>query len=173
MSEGIKAISALTSAQSSYYLATVSNVLSSITEVTKRRLEEYNIEVEEVTAEEEAVAIIEEKEAEKTQQTQTVQNSETYYDKQILADAINLASDLGIYVGSNTDVITLMDNIQNRLAEIESAVGDNENMSKIVEEYTNRYDYIYAQYMNKKDTLSDQIIKSLDIMGSTAAATMM
>ena len=62
MSEGIKAISALTSAQSSYYLATVSNVLSSITEVTKRRLEEYNIEVEEVTSEEEAVAIIEEKE---------------------------------------------------------------------------------------------------------------
>lgn len=173
MTSGISEINSQTAIASALYLSTTANVMTALKESTIKKLKIYDIEITQTMTEDEAQKIINDKEAEKTQQTQSSQNAETYYDKQILADAIQLAGDLGLYIGSDTNVETIMDNIQNRLAELSSAVGDNDNMSKIVEEYTNRYDYIYAQYMNKKDTLSNQIISSLDIMGTTSVATAM
>lgn len=162
-------ISAIDTNIAASYLVTTSIKLNTLTNLTMRRLEEYGINVEEIESEEEAQEILNKKEAEaaeKTQQTQSSQNAETYYDKQIMSDAINLASDLGLYIGSDTDIETLMDNIQNRLAQLEETVGNNENLKSVVDEYTNRYDYIYAQYMNKKSTLSTQVLTSLDVMGT-------
>lgn len=163
MADGISAINLIT-ASNAYYTATSINLQNNLSSITLRRLQEYGINVEEVKSEEEAQTIIEEKEAEKTQKIQTQQNSESYYDKQIMSDVINLAEDLGIYVGSDTDVETIMDNIQSRLTHLQNIVGDNKNLKSVVEEYSNRYDYIYAQYMNKKATLENQIITSLDAM---------
>lgn len=162
MSEGISAINAV--AANSLYVSTSTNILSALTDITCRRLEEYNINVEDVSSEEEARAIIEQKEAEKVKKNESAKNAETYFDKQIIADAINLSEDLGLFVSSDTDIRTLMENIKDRLNHLSNIVGDNKNMKKVVDEYSNRYDYIYAQYMNKKDFLSNQIITSLDAM---------
>lgn len=153
---------------SSYIAAENAKMLSAVTNLTKKRLEEYGVDVDKIQTEDEALAILEEKELEETEQTeqlQSSQNSETYYDKQIMSDALDLASDLGLYFDTSIDLETLMENIQNRLAELKSAVGDNENLNKVVDEYSNRYDYIYSQYMDKKSVLSAQLIASVEISG--------
>ena len=150
----------------SLYVSTSTNLMYTLTDVTIRRLQELNIDVDEVSSEAEAQEIIAEEEAKQTEQTQSAQNAETYYDKQIINDAVQLAEDLGLYVSTDVDILTLMENIQNYLASLEAAVSGNENLEKVVEEYSNRYDYIYSQYMDKKSTLSSQVLGSLDVMGS-------
>lgn len=158
----------------SLYVSTSTNLMYTLTDVTIRRLQELNIDVDEVSSEDEAQEIIAEEEAKQTEQTQSAQNAETYYDKQIINDAVQLAEDLGLYVSTDVNILTLMENIQNYLASLEAAVSGNENLEKVVEEYSNRYDYIYSQYMDKKSTLSSQVLGSLDVMGSNniAAITM-
>lgn len=155
----------------SLYVSTSTNLMYTLTDVTIRRLQELNIDVDEVSSEAEAQEIIEEEEAKQTEQTQSAQNAETYYDKQIINDAVQLAEDLGLYVSTDVDILTLMENIQNYLASLEAAVSGNENLEKVVEEYSNRYDYIYSQYMDKKSTLSSQVLGSLDVMGSKNIAS--
>lgn len=155
----------------SLYVSTSTNLMFTLTDVTIRRLQELNIDVDEVSSEDEAQKIIAEEEAKQTEQTQSAQNAETYYDKQIINDAVQLAEDLGLYVSTDVDILTLMENIQNYLASLEAAVSGNENLEKVVEEYSNRYDYIYSQYMDKKSTLSSQVLGSLDVMGSNNIAS--
>ena len=155
----------------SLYVSTSTNLMYTLTDVTIRRLQELNIDVDEVSSEAEAQEIIAEEEAKQTEQTQSAQNAETYYDKQIINDAVQLAEDLGLYVSTDVDILTLMENIQNYLASLEAAVSGNENLEKVIEEYSNRYDYIYSQYMDKKSTLSSQVLGSLDVMGSNNIAS--
>ena len=155
----------------SLYVSTSTNLMYTLTDVTIRRLQELNIDVDEVSSEAEAQEIIAEEEAKQTEQTQSAQNAETYYDKQIINDAVQLAEDLGLYVSTDVDILTLMENIQNYLASLEAAVSGNENLEKVVEEYSNRYDYIYSQYMDKKSTVSSQVLGSLDVMGSNNIAS--
>ena len=155
----------------SLYVSTSTNLMYTLTDVTIRRLQELNIDVDEVSSEAEAQEIIAEEEAKQTEQTQSAQNAETYYDKQIINDAVQLAEDLGLYVSTDVDILTLMENIQNYLASLEAAVSGNENLEKVVEEYSNRYDYIYSKYMDKKSTLSSQVLGSLDVMGSNNIAS--
>ena len=155
----------------SLYVSTSTNLMYTLTDVTIRRLQELNIDVDEVSSEAEAQEIIAEEEAKQTEQTQSAQNAETYYDKQIINDAVQLAENLGLYVSTDVDILTLMENIQNYLASLEAAVSGNENLEKVVEEYSNRYDYIYSQYMDKKSTLSSQVLGSLDVMGSNNIAS--
>ena len=155
----------------SLYVSTSTNLMYTLTDVTIRRLQELNIDVDEVSSEAEAQEIIAEEEAKQTEQTQSAQNAETYYDKQIINDAVQLAEDLGLYVSTDVDILTLMENIQNYLASLEAAVSGNENLEKVVEEYSNRYDYIYSQYMDKKSTLSSQLLGSLHVMGSNNIAS--
>ena len=155
----------------SLYVSTSTNLMYTLTDVTIRRLQELNIDVDEVSSEAEAQEIIAEEEAKQTEQTQSAQNAETYYDKQIINDAVQLAEDLGLYVSTDVDILTLMENIQNYLASLEAAVSGNENLEKVVDEYSNRYDYIYSQYMDKKATLSSQVLGSLDVMGSNNIAS--
>ena len=155
----------------SLYVSTSTNLMYTLTDVTIRRLQELNIDVDEVSSEAEAQEIIAEEEAKQTEQTQYAKNAETYYDKQIINDAVQLAEDLGLYVSTDVDILTLMENIQNYLASLEAAVSGNENLEKVVEEYSNRYDYIYSQYMDKKSTLSSQVLGSLDVMGSNNIAS--
>ena len=155
----------------SLYVSTSTNLMYTLTDVTIRRLQELNIDVDEVSSEAEAQEIIAEEEAKQTEQTQSAQNAETYYDKQIINDAVQLAEDLGLYVSTDVDILTLLENIQNYLASLEAAVSGNENLEKVVEEYSNRYDYIYSQYMDKKSTLSSQVLGSLDVMGSNNIAS--
>jgi len=162
--DGISAVNLIdVQAQNAYYVATTTQVYNSLSEITLRHLQEYGINIEEVKSEEEAQSLIDKKEAEKTEKV-SQQNAESYYDKQIMSDLVNLAEDLGVYVGSGTDIFTLIDNVQARLTHLENTVGDNKNLKSIVDEYSNRYDYIYAQYMNRKSTLEYQIISSLDAM---------
>lgn len=155
----------------SLYVSTSTNLMYTLTDVTIRRLQELNIDVDKVSSEDEAQEIIAKEEAKQTEQTQSAQNAETYYDKQIINDAVQLAEDLGLYVSTDVDILTLMENIQNYLASLEAAVSGNENLEKVVEEYSNRYDYIYSQYMDKKSTLSSQVLGSLDVMGSNNIAS--
>lgn len=172
MTSGISEINSQAAIASAQYVTTSLNVMTSLKESTIAKLKSYNVEATENMTEEEAQKIIDEKEAEKAQQTQATQNSETYYDKQIITDAKSLAEDIGVFTGEDTDVLTLMENIAARLQQLESTVGDNKNLKSIVDEYSNRYDYIYAQYMNKKSTLSSQIVSSMDIMGLNGISSM-
>ncbi|MCR5261098.1 MAG: hypothetical protein K6C94_04595 [Candidatus Gastranaerophilales bacterium] len=165
MADAISAINLMNvQAQNAYYVATTTQLYSSLSELTLYRLQEYGIRTEEIKSEDEAQALIEKKEAEKAEKVKAQQNGETYYDKQIMSDLIHLAEDIGVYVGTSTDIFTLVDNVKARLTHLQNIVGDNKNLKSIVDEYSNRYDYIYAQYMDKKATLQNQIITSLDAM---------
>ena len=163
----INPIDAMMTASSLYAESTAMH-LTAITEATRRQLDKYDINVRDVSSEEEAQRLIEEKK--QTEQVKAQQNGETYYDKQIISDAINLAEDLGLSVMMGTDILVLMDNIQARLTQLQNSVGNNDNLKKVVDEYSNRYDYIYAQYMNKKDFLESQIITTLDAMSLTGVS---
>ena len=153
---------------SSAYTEMTAQHMAALSDVTRRQLEEYDISVRDVSSEEEAQKLIDEKK--QTEKVKTQQNAETYYDKQIISDAINLAEDIGLSVMYGTNILILMDNIKSRLTELKDTVGDNKNLSKVVDEYSNRYDYIYAQYMNKKDFLNNQIITSLDAMSVSSVS---
>jgi DNA polymerase II small subunit/DNA polymerase delta subunit B len=171
MTDGITSITAALNAN---YIATSTNLASKLSSLTLRRLKEYDIDVNEVTSEAEATALIKEKEAEKAQQaaqTESSQNGQTYYDKQIISDAIQLASDLGLSVSQDTEVDVIMTNINDRLTQLSGQLGNNENMKKVVDEYTNRFDYIYAQYMNKGSTLKSEVVSTLDVMGMNGAVS--
>ena len=152
-------------------ISTTTNILNSLSAMTLRRMDELDINTEGINSEEEALAAIDAKEAEKTQQTESEQNAQTYYDKQIIADAIQLAQDLGLYVSQDDELTVVMDNIKDRLDELQAQLGGNDNTKSVVDEYSNRYDYIYAQYMNKATTLKTQIITSLDVMGTSGAVS--
>lgn len=152
-------------------ISTTTNILNSLSAMTLRRLDELDINTEGIDSEEEALAAIDAKEAEKTQKTESEQNAQTYYDKQIIADAIQLAQDLGLYVSQDDELTVVMDNIKDRLDELQAQLGGNDNTKSVVDEYSSRYDYIYAQYMNKATTLKSQIITSLDVMGTSGAVS--
>ena len=154
---------------SSTYVEMTAQHMAAISDVTRRQLEEYDISVRDVSSEEDAQKKIDEKK--QTDKVKAQQNAETYYDKQIVSDALHLAEDIGLSVMYGTDILILMDNIKSRLTELKNTVGDNKNLNKVVEEYSNRYDYIYAQYMNKKDYLNNQVIMSLDAMSVSSLAT--
>ena len=154
---------------SSTYTEMTAQHMAAISDVTRRQLEEYDISVRDVSSEKDAQKKIDEKK--QTDKVKAQQNAETYYDKQIVSDALHLAEDIGLSVMYGTDILILMDNIKSRLTELKDTVGDNKNLSKVVEEYSNRYDYIYAQYMNKKDFLNNQVIMSLDAMSVSSLAT--
>lgn len=154
-------------------ISTTTSIMNSLSAMTWRRLNELDINTEEITSEEDALAAIEAKEAEETKagKTDSEQNAQTYYDKQIIADAIQLAQDLGLSVSQDDELTVVMDNIKDRLDELQAQLGGNENTKSVVDEYSNRYDYIYAQYMNKGSTLKNQIITSLDVMGTSGAVS--
>lgn len=160
-------------AMNQLYISTTTSILNSLSAMTLRRLKELDIDTANIVSEEEALAAIEEKETEEAQsvQTESAQNAQTYYDKQIIADAIQLAQDLGLTVSQNDELSVVMDNIKNRLDELQAQLGGNQNTKDVVDEYTNRYDYIYSQYMNKGSTLKSQIITSLDVMGTNGAVS--
>lgn len=170
MAEGLEPINAIDAANASaLYVNTTTQIYTTLNEITQRRLEEYGIDVSTVKSEKDAEKILQEKETEKTEKTNSQKNAETYYDKQVISDAINLAEDIGIYVGFDTDVRTIMENIKYRLTMLNNTVGDNKHLKEVIDEYSNRYDYIYAQYMNKKDFLENQIVTSLDAMSVSSA----
>ena len=160
-------------AANQFAVAVSSNILATLSSMTLRRLNELDINTENITSEEDALAAIEAKEAEqaKAEKTESEQNAQTYYDKQIISDAIQLAQDLGLYVSQDDELSVVMDNIKDRLEELQAELGGNENTKNVVDEYSNRYDYIYAQYMNKGSTLKSQIITSLDVMGVSGAVS--
>ncbi len=160
-------------AANQFAVAVSSNILATLSSMTLRRLNELDINTENITSEEDALATIEAKEAEqaKAEKTESEQNAQTYYDKQIISDAIQLAQDLGLYVSQDDELSVVMDNIKDRLEELQAELGGNENTKNVVDEYSNRYDYIYAQYMNKGSTLKSQIITSLDVMGVSGAVS--
>jgi len=152
-------------------ISTTTSIMNSLSAMTWQRLNELGINTEEINSEEDALDAIEAKEAEQAQKTESEQNAQTYYDKQIIADAIQLAQDLGLYVTQDDELTVVMDNIKDRLEELQAQLGGNENTKSVVDEYSNRYDYIYAQYMNKATTLKTQIITSLDVMGTSGAVS--
>ena len=78
---------------------------------------------------------------------------------------------MGLSVSQDDELTVVMDNIKDRLDELQAQLGGNENTKSVVDEYSNRYDYIYAQYMNKGSTLKNQIITSLDVMGTSGAVS--
>lgn len=160
-------------AANQFAVAVSSNILATLSSMTLRRLNELDINTDNITSEEDALATIEAKEAEqaKAEKTESEQNAQTYYDKQIISDAIQLAQDLGLYVSQDDELSVVMDNIKDRLEELQAELGGNENTKNVVDEYSNRYDYIYAQYMNKGSTLKSQIITSLDVMGVSGAVS--
>ncbi len=167
-------ISEINSVSANQLAVTVStNILTTLSSMTLRRLNELDINTENINSEEDALAAIEAKEAEqaKAEKTESEQNAQTYYDKQIISDAIQLAQDLGLYVSQDDELSVVMDNIKDRLDELQAELGGNDNTKSVVDEYSNRYDYIYAQYMNKATTLKSQIITSLDVMGMNGAVS--
>lgn len=167
-------ISEINSVSANQLAVTVStNILTTLSSMTLRRLNELDINTENINSEEDALAAIEAKEAEqaKAEKTESEQNAQTYYDKQIISDAIHLAQDLGLYVSQDDELSVVMDNIKDRLDELQAELGGNDNTKSVVDEYSNRYDYIYAQYMNKATTLKSQIITSLDVMGMNGAVS--
>ena len=167
-------ISEINSVSANQLAVTVStNILTTLSSMTLRRLNELDINTENINSEEDALVAIEAKEAEqaKAEKTESEQNAQTYYDKQIISDAIQLAQDLGLYVSQDDELSVVMDNIKDRLDELQAELGGNDNTKSVVDEYSNRYDYIYAQYMNKATTLKSQIITSLDVMGMNGAVS--
>ncbi len=162
MSSGINPIDL--NLASNYIVLTNLNILNYMTEINGTKLEQYNSDVNKVESDEDTQAVSEKEDVDNTQKIQSEQNAQTYYDKQIIEDALNLAADLGIYVSAGSDIQTLMDNIKSRLDDLKSAFNGNENLNGVVEEYSNRYDYIFAQYMDKKAVLQNQVLTTLDVM---------
>ena len=131
----------------------------------KRKLAKLGINAEEVKSDEEAQAIIAEKEqtkkADEVNEAQSVQNvSEEldYYDKELMSEIKLLASDLGMYVSEDIDMEDLLYNISVKISMIQSLFENNDNLKKVADQFNDRYQDLYARYMSKKNFLSTQIV---------------
>ena len=131
----------------------------------KRRLAKLGIKAEEVKNDEEAKAILAEKEqtnaAEDVSETDKIQNSAqelNFYDRELMNDIKLLASDLGMYVSEDIDMEDLLYNISVKISQIQALFEGNDNLKKVAEQFDDRYQNIYARYLSKKNSLSTQIV---------------
>ena len=154
----IDAISSISYINTAMAIQTVSAPL-------KRRLAKFGINAEEVKNDEEAKAILAEKEqtnaAEDVSETDKIQNSAqelNFYDRELMNDIKLLASDLGMYVSEDIDMEDLLYNISVKISQIQALFEGNDNLKKVAEQFDDRYQNIYARYLSKKNSLSTQIV---------------
>ena len=154
----IDAISSISYINTAMAIQTVSAPL-------KRRLAKFGINAEEVKNDEEAKAILAEKEqtnaAEDVSETDKIQNSAqelNFYDRELMNDIKLLASDLGMYVSEDINMEDLLYNISVKISQIQALFEGNDNLKKVAEQFDDRYQNIYARYLSKKNSLSTQIV---------------
>lgn len=154
----IDAISSISYINTAMAIQTVSAPL-------KRRLAKLGIKAEEVKNDEEAKAILAEKEqnkaAEEVSETDKIQNSAqelNFYDRELMNDIKLLASDLGMYVSEDIDMEDLLYNISVKISQIQALFEGNDNLKKVAEQFDDRYQNIYERYLSKKNSLSTQIV---------------
>lgn len=154
----IDAISSISYINTAMAIQTVSAPL-------KRRLAKLGIKAEEVKNDEEAKAILAEKEqnkaAEEVSETDKIQSSAqelNFYDRELMNDIKLLASDLGMYVSEDIDMEDLLYNISVKISQIQALFENNDNLKKVAEQFDNRYQNIYERYLSKKNSLSTQIV---------------
>lgn len=134
--------------------------LYTLSEPLKRRLVELGINAEEVKSDEEAQALISEKEeTKKVEKTETATDSINFYDKELIFDIKRLASDLGMYVPEDIDIKEMLYNISMKITHLSALFANNKNLKKVAEEFEDRYQDIYTRYMSKKNFLSTQVVQ--------------
>lgn len=154
----ISAISGISYINTAMAIQTVSAPL-------KRKLAKLGINAEEVKNDEEAQAVIAEKEQTKgteevseVDKTQNASEELDFYDKELMSDIKLLASDLGMYVSEDIDMEDLLYNISVKISQVQSLFENNDNLKKVAEQFDDRYQNLYSRYMSKKSSLSTQIV---------------
>ena len=154
----ISAISGISYINTAMAIQTVSAPL-------KRKLAKLGINAEEVKSDEEAQAVIAEKEQTKgteevseVDKTQNASEELDFYDKELMSDIKLLASDLGMYVSEDIDMEDLLYNISVKISQVQSLFENNDNLKKVAEQFDDRYQNLYSRYMSKKSSLSTQIV---------------
>lgn len=136
--------------------------LSTLSANLRRRLINAGVDAEEVKSNEEAEAILAQKEeTAKVSETEDKTNGVSYYDKELLNDIRLLALDLGLYVSEDTDMETLLYNISVQIALLKDLFANNDNLKEVAQQFDDRYQNIYANYMSKRNTLQNQTLVSL------------
>lgn len=152
----IEAVSGISLINSALMLSTLSDPL-------KRRLVQLGVNTEEVKNDEEAEAIIAQKEEEpkKVEETGNETKGVSYYDKQLMSDIRLLAQDLGLYISEDIDMEDLMYNISVQIAMLKSLFENNDNLKEVAKQFEDRYQNIYATYMSNRNTLETQTLVNL------------
>ena len=136
--------------------------LSTLSISLKRRLINAGVNAEEVKSDEEAEAILAQKEeTAKVKETENETQGVSYYDKQFMNDVRLLAQDLGLYVSEDTDMETLLYNISVQIALLKDLFANNDNLKEVAQQFDDRYQNLYANYMSKRNTLQNQTLISL------------
>jgi len=136
--------------------------LSTLSISLKRRLINAGVNAEEVKSDEEAEAILAQKEeTAKVKETENETQGVSYYDKQFMNDVRLLAQDLGLYVSEDTDMETLLYNISVQIALLKDLFANNDNLKEVAQQFDDRYQNLYANYMSERNTLQNQTLVSL------------
>ena len=136
--------------------------LSTLSISLKRRLINAGVNAEEVKSDEEAEAILAQKEeTAKVKETENETQGVSYYDKQFMNDVRLLAQALGLYVSEDTDMETLLYNISVQIALLKDLFANNDNLKEVAQQFDDRYQNLYANYMSKRNTLQNQTLISL------------
>lgn len=136
--------------------------LSTLSISLKRRLINAGVNAEEVKSDEEAEAILAQKEeTAKVKETENETQGVSYYDKQFMNDVRLLAQDLGLYVSEDTDMETLLYNISVQIALLKDLFANNDNLKEVAQQFDDRYQNLYANYMSERNTLQNQTLISL------------
>jgi len=138
--------------------------VSTLSAPLRRRLVEAGVNAEDVKNDEEAQAILAQKE--ETEKISKVKKEEetngvSYYDKQLMNEARLLALDLGLYVSEDTDMETLLYNISVQISLLKDLFENNDNLKEVAKQFDDRYQNIYSTYMSNRDALKTRTMVSL------------
>ncbi len=157
----VEAISSISIATSALNAMIISDSL-------KRRLMSYGVDPSKIANEQEAQAVLAQKETSKTEGT----NAVSYNNKELINETKKLASDLGLYIYDGEDMEYLLRAISVKIEQIKALFDKNENLKKVAEQFDGRYQNIYTEYMSRKEELRTQSVSSyaLEAVASSSSA---
>jgi hypothetical protein len=154
----VNAISGMTGATNT----AAASSTSAIKDDTKKKLAALGIDSSNIKTEAEAQQQIKQVQQEKAQHAQAAQaNKGGSSQAEIKSEATSLAEQMGITVGNEDQVSTIMDNLATKLTELKAAAGTDETKISEYQNYQTQYDTLNQEYQQ-----SQMISASMDGMAN-------
>lgn|SRR5574344_783714 len=157
MTDSISAVSANSVSKSS------SSSSTALTDATKKKLEALGINTTDIKTESDGQEKL--KEAQAAQNAQNAKPAQQAQSNTVETEAKDLASQMGVVVGNNDDLATILDSISAQISNVQASAGTDETKKSEADNYQIQYNTIYQEYQQQEASKS-MLTGSLDGMAA-------